>query len=157
MLAAVILQTSILSRIHLLGGTADLVLLIVIAWAIQEEVDTTWQWAVMGGLIIGLVSKLPFYFYIPFFILITAFATWLRKRFWQIPIISMLLTSVLGTLLLQTGTMLMLQLTGTSIRISEAFGYVILPSILLNLLLALPVYALTADLARSVYKTARIE
>lgn len=140
-----------------MGGTADLVLLVVIAWSIQEEVDTTWQWAVMGGLLLGLVSKLPFYFYIPVFVMVTGFATWLRKHFWQIPIISMLITSVLGTLLLQGATMLVLQLTGTPIKISESFGYVILPSVLLNLLLAIPMYAIIADLARSVYKSTRIE
>lgn len=141
----------------MLGGSVDLVLLVVVAWSIQEEVDTAWQWALMGGLLVGLVSKLPFYFYIPLFLMVAAFATWLRRRFWQIPIISMFLSSVFGTLLIQAATMLMLQLTGTSIRLSESFGYVILPSILMNLLLAIPIYALIADLARSVYKTARIE
>ncbi|MEL7643522.1 MAG: hypothetical protein AAGU25_05395 [bacterium] len=157
LLAALILQTTVLSRITLLGGNADLVLLIVIAWSIQEEVDTTWQWAVIGGLLVGLVSKLPFYFYIPLFVITAGFAFWLRRRFWQVPVISMFLTTVIGTALIQTATMLVLQFTETPFSFSEAFGFVILPSLLLNLLLAIPVYAIITDLARSVYRTARIE
>lgn len=141
----------------MLGGTADAVLLVVIAWSVQEEVDTNWQWAVIGGLLVGLVSKLPLYFYIPFFVLAAGFAYWLRRRFWQVPVISMFLTTVIGTALLQIATMLVLQFTGTPISFRDAFGFVILPSLLLNLLLAIPVYALITDLARSIYRNARIE
>ena len=152
-----ILQTTILSRITLLGGTADVVMLVVIAWSVQEEVDTNWEWAIIGGLVVGLVSKLPFYFYIPLFVTIAGFSYWLRRRFWQVPVISMFLTTVIGTALVQTATMLVLQFTGTPISFSEAFGFVILPSLLLNLLLAIPVYAIITDMARSVYRTVRIE
>jgi len=46
---AVILQSAIVSRISLLSGYADLVLVIVIGWALQEGVTTAWHWAVLAG------------------------------------------------------------------------------------------------------------
>ena len=49
-----IFQTSVVSRLPLLHGTADLVLLVVIAWSLQERVRTAWQWALMAGLVVVL-------------------------------------------------------------------------------------------------------
>ncbi len=46
----VILQTSIASRIMLLSGNADLVLLVVVAWGLQERAQGAWIWAVGASL-----------------------------------------------------------------------------------------------------------
>jgi hypothetical protein len=40
----------IASRIPLLHGSADLILLALVAWALQKRVNTAWQWALIGGL-----------------------------------------------------------------------------------------------------------
>ncbi|MCI0553663.1 MAG: hypothetical protein L0287_22170, partial [Anaerolineae bacterium] len=56
---AVILQTAIVSRVYLLSGIADLPLVMLAAWALQEEVETAWHWAVATGLLVGFVSALP--------------------------------------------------------------------------------------------------
>ncbi len=101
----------------------------------------------------GLLSKLQFYFYIPAYLIVVTLARWLRSRFWQAPIISMFVTTVMGTFFIQMGMLVVLQLSGTALRISEAFGYVILPSVLLNLILAIPVHALITDLAQTVYRS----
>lgn len=147
------MQSTIFSRLALLGGVADIVMLVMIAWALQEDVDTPWQWTIVAGLLMGLLSKLQFYFYLPTYIIIMWLARWLRNRFWQVPIISMFVTTVVGTLFIQMGMLVVIQLSGTPLRISEAFGYIILPSVLLNLILAIPVHALIADLAQTVYRS----
>ena len=46
---AIMLQTAIVSRINLLAGGADLMLLILAAWALQERVATAWHWAALAG------------------------------------------------------------------------------------------------------------
>ena len=56
---AVILQSAIVSRIALLSGYADLVLVIVVAWAIQEQVTTAWHWAILAGVMEAVVTGLP--------------------------------------------------------------------------------------------------
>jgi hypothetical protein len=136
-----------------MGGVADIMLLLLIAWALQEEVDDAWQWTLLGGLLIGFISKLPFYFYIPVYFVIIGFARFLRSRFWQAPAIGMFITTVFGTLVIQMATLVVLQLSGMSIKLSESFGYIVIPSVLLNLLLSIPMQAIVSDLAQFVYRS----
>ena len=43
-LLTVILQSAVISRVYLLSGIADLPMVMLAAWALQEEVDSAWQW-----------------------------------------------------------------------------------------------------------------
>ena len=54
------LQTAVFSRVPLLQGTTDLVLLAVVAWALQRKVQTAWQWAIVAGVMVSFVSAMPF-------------------------------------------------------------------------------------------------
>ena len=58
---SVVLQSSIVSRVPLLSGTADLPLVILAAWALQDGVETSWHWALAAGLLVGFVSAIPFF------------------------------------------------------------------------------------------------
>ena len=53
-----ILQTVILSRITLLHGSADLIMLAVISWALQKRVKTAWFWAIIEQLAIEMDPEL---------------------------------------------------------------------------------------------------
>ena len=56
---AVILQSAVVSRITLLSGYADLTLVMLAAWALQEDVKSAWHWAVATGILVGFVSRIP--------------------------------------------------------------------------------------------------
>ena len=56
---AVILQSAVVSRASLLGGFADLPMVVVIAWALQDNVNTGWHWAIVAGVMTAFVSGLP--------------------------------------------------------------------------------------------------
>jgi hypothetical protein len=58
------LQISIASRIMLLSGNVDLLLLVVAAWGLQERVRAAWIWGLVASLLAGLVSGLPWYIYL---------------------------------------------------------------------------------------------
>jgi rod shape-determining protein MreD len=146
-----ILQSSIVSRIPLLFGTADLPLLAIIAWALQKRVRTAWQWSLIGGLMFSLASALPFGIPILGYSLSTGLALLLRRRVWQVPILAMFVTTFLCTLITQGIALIALRLVGDPIPIGESFNLIILPSVLINLLLAVPVYALISDLAKWLY------
>ena len=45
------LQISIASRIMLLSGNVDLLLLVVAAWGLQERVKAAWIWGLLAGLL----------------------------------------------------------------------------------------------------------
>jgi len=50
----VIMQSAILSQVRLLNGTVDLVLLVLVAWSVQERVKTAWHWRIAGaGRLVG--------------------------------------------------------------------------------------------------------
>ncbi len=146
-----IFQSAVVSRITLLHGSADLLLLAVVAWALQKRVDTAWHWSVIAGLMISFVSALPFGVALIGYPLAVGLALLLRQRVWQVPILAMFLATFFGTLATQAMALATLRLSGDPLPILQAFNLIILPSILLNLLLAVPAYALLGDLAGWLY------
>jgi rod shape-determining protein MreD len=146
-----ILQSAVISRIALLHGTADLLLLVVIAWALQKRVETAWHWSIIAGLMFSFVSALPIGVAMLGYLLVTGMTLLLRQRVWQVPILAMLVATFLGTLVTQGLALGALRLTGDPLPILQAFNLITLPSILLNLILAIPAYALLGDLAGWLY------
>jgi rod shape-determining protein MreD len=149
--ALAMLQSAILSRIPLLHGTADLVMLAIIAWSLHDRVQSAWIWAVVGGLIMSLVSGIPFGIYLGGYLLITLAAMLLKRTVWKIPILAMLLMVFIGTLLTQGLSFIALILTGTPLPLLDTVNLIILPSLLLNLLLSIPAYILVGDYANWIH------
>ncbi len=146
-----LLQSGILSRIPLLHGTPDLLLLFILAWAMQRRVQTAWQWSVIGAAIFSLVSALPLGTPVLAYGLATAIALLLRQQMWHMPILAMLVAVLLGTLISHLVSILALRLTGDPISILQALNLITLPSAFLNLVLAFPAYAMMGDLAGWLY------
>jgi len=146
-----ILQSAVLSRIPLLGGTTDLVLLAVIGWALQKRVQTAWHWGIIGGLLVSYVSALPFGIYLLGYLMAVAMALAFRGRVWQVPILAMLITTFFGTMIVHLITLLVLRLLGDPLPLLQTLNLITLPSVLLNLLLAVPFYTLLGDLANWLY------
>ena len=148
---AVMLQTSIIGRITLLNGSADLVLLVLAAWGLQERVRGAWLWGVLAGLLVGFISGVPWYIYLIAYLLVIGLARLLAHRVWQAPLLAMFTVTLIGTLILLMLTYLERTLLVVSMTFDLAFVQVILPGILLNLLLAIPVHAMIRGLANRVY------
>lgn len=156
-LLAVILQSAMISRIYLLSGFADLPLVILAAWALQEDVDSAWHWAAAMGMLVGFVSSIPIYVPVIAYVLVVAVAQVLQRRVWQAPLLAMFSVTFLGTIVINILSYVALSLTGVSMPVEDVLGLVILPGVLLNMLLAIPVFAVMRDLARWVYPTPEVE
>lgn len=146
-----ILQSAVITRIPLLHGAADLSLLAVVAWSLQKRVRTGLHWGVAAGLGLSIVSALPFGVALAAYPLAALLAGLLRRRVWQAPLLAMFVCTFLATLLVNFISLGALRLMGSSLPLLETFNQVILPSVLLNLLLAIPFYAMFADLANWLY------
>ena len=146
-----IFQSAVASRLPLLQGTADLLLIVVIAWALQERVRTAWQWALVAGLIIGYISAINILIPVISYLFVAGLAVLLRQRIWQVPILAMLAVTFVGSLLVNVLTALFLSITGTPLPLLDTLNLIILPSVILNLLLAIPIYALVKDLSEWLY------
>ena len=147
----VMLQIAVVSTLPLLHGTADLVLLVLLAWALQERVSSAIEWGAIGGLLIGVISAVPFWIPLLGYLSAVGLARLLRRRVWQTPLLAMFITTVAGTLMVHLFTWVILRIQGTPLPPWDSLNQVVLPAALLNLLLALPVYALVTDLAQSIY------
>jgi cell shape-determining protein MreD len=148
---AIIFQTSIASRIMLLSGNADLVLLVVAAWGLQERVRGAWIWGVLAGLLVGMVSGVPGYIYLIGYLTVVGVARLLVHRIWQAPLLAMFAVTLIGTLELLMLTFIQLKIVGVPLTFSKVFPQIVLPTVLLNLLLSIPVHSLFRDLARWLY------
>ena len=154
---AVILQTSIVSRIYLLSGIADLPLVMLAAWALQEEVETAWHWAIAAGLLVGFVSALPLLAPVIGYFAVVGLAQIFKGRVWQAPLLAMFSVTFLGSVVASVLSFAVLGLYGVTLPVGDVLGVLTLPSVLLNMLLAIPVYAIMRDLARWVYPSPEVE
>jgi hypothetical protein len=155
-LFSVILQSAIISRVPLLSGFADLPLVMLAAWALQDGVDTAWHWAIATGLLVGFVSGIPWFVPVISYLFVVLLAQIFQQRVWQAPLLAMFLVSFLGTVMLNILSLGVLRLLGIPLPIADTLGLLTLPSVLLNLLLAIPVYAIMRDLARWVYPSPEV-
>jgi len=146
-----ILQSAIFSRVVLLKGTADLVLLALVAWALQKRTKTAWHWCIIGGLLVSYVSAVPLVAPLLGYIIAVGVALLLKQRVWQVPLLAMFVTTFFGTIIVQLIELAALRLSGVAIPFFQSINLVTLPSVMLNLLLALPFYALIGDLSNWLY------
>lgn len=145
------LQTVVVSSLPLVNGYADLMLLVLVAWGLQGRAQSAWIWAVVAGILVGLVSSVPTGIPLVGYVIVTAIARLFRRQVWQTPILSMFLVTFLGSLITQGLAMIALILKGTPLPLYASINLVILPGTLLNLMLVLPVYAIVSDLSQLVY------
>lgn len=146
-----VIQIGILSNLPLLQGYPDLILLAILSWSLRPEVRTAWQWGVIGGLLMTLVSAMPVGVYLLAYLLVVAIARLTRRVVWRLPFLTMLVMTILGTFLTEGLSLIVLQLMGRDLSIRFVFGTIFIPSVLYNLILAIPTYALISELAKWVY------
>lgn len=148
---AVILQTTILSQIKMLQGTADLVFLVVLSWAIRPGTKWKWAWAVAGGVLMGVLSEIPMAIYLIGYLIMVVLTNFIQSRLWQARTITLLVMVIIGTLIIQGMSLFYLILMGSPITISNGFYQVILPSILLNFVFLIPAYGIIRETASILY------
>ena len=150
MAVGVMLQTAVFSRTPLLFGTVDVVLLLLIAWALQPSLKEweVWFWAVFGAVFIGFISVVPDAPYIITYLVIVFVIRWVQRKIWKASVLVLFLGTALATLFQQSIVLGVLRIfNGVPLDLAENFTLVIIPSLVLNLLFAFPVYLLMKDLA----------
>jgi rod shape-determining protein MreD len=140
-----IIQSAVISRLPLNRGTADLVLVVLVAIALQKTVTVSWQWSLVGGLFVDFFSGLPFGIFTISYLIATGLALILRDRIWRFSFLMQLLVVLAGTILSHGITYLSLLFQGASLPFVTTLQAVTMPSIILNFMLSLPIFILTRD------------
>jgi rod shape-determining protein MreD len=148
---AVILQSSVVGQVRLLSGYADLPLVLLAAWSLQDRVDSAWHWGAITCLFAGFISKMPFPIIIIGYLGVLFMARVLQQRVWQAPLLAMFSVVFIGTLFIHTLSFTVLRFLGTPFSFSEVASLITLPSLLLNMLLSIPVNAFMRDVSQWVY------
>jgi cell shape-determining protein MreD len=148
---ALILQTAILSHITLLQASADLVLVVVASWIMNERVKMVWPWPLIAGILVGFVSEIPMWGYVLGYLGMAFIGLALKRRVWRAPLLALFTMVFVGTLILQGVTYVLLRVSGTVIDPLQAFNLVLLPGLLLNLVIAVPVQGLINEVAALFY------
>src|SRR5436190_21414837 len=118
---AVILQSSIVSRVTLLSGIADLPMVMLAAWAMQDDVDTAWHWAVATGILVGFISGLSWLVPVLGYLVVVALAQVLQRRVWQAPLLAMFSVTFLGTISLSVFSLVALRFSGIPLGVADVF------------------------------------
>ena len=148
---AVILQSAIVSQFSLLAGYADLVLVLLAAWTLQDGVTTAFHWAFLASIMVSFSSHLPWFIYMAGYFSVVLFALLLQRRVWQAPLLAMFSVAFLGTLVMHLLSYGYLRIVGDPLPFRDTMGLITLPSLLLNLLLSIPLYGFMRDVARWVF------
>ena len=129
-------------------GTADLMLVVIVAITLQKSVKTAWQWSIVGGLLIDFFSGLPFGLFTTSYLITSGIAFLLRERVWQYSFLMQLLVVLSGTIIIHGLSMLVLFFQGSSLHLTTVLQAVTLPSIILNFMLSLPVFIIIQDIVQ---------
>lgn len=146
--SASILQGSLVTRIKILQGHADLMLVVLVAIILQEDLKPDWRWGILAGLILSLSSALPLWVLLASYSASASITYFLRLRVLQIPMLSLFTSVLIGTILIDGSTMLYLWLMANPLNFVEALNFVILPRIVINMLIALPILAIIGELSK---------
>ena len=100
---------------------------------------------------VSFVSHLPWFIFLAGYFSVVFLALLLQRRVWQVPLLAMFSVTFVGTLLMHLLSYAYLSVSGDPLPFGDAMGLVTLPSLLLNMLIAVPLFSMMRDLARWVF------
>jgi len=157
MLIVASLHGTLIPQIRIAEGGPDLIFLLVIAWAMNAELEEGVIWAFVGGITQDLQSAAPLGVSTLGMLIIVFGISGLAQRIYGIGglIFSLIALAIFGTLFHQIILMILLWLTGYSIAWGADITNVVVPTIFYNLILILPIYWLVRRIQRRVIRPQR--
>jgi len=146
-LVMLMLQLSVFSQWKILAGSADLLLLFTIAWCLHDRSKYLWLLVLIMAGITNFVSAMPVFIPVLVYLGVYFLTRQVHLRIWQTPLLGMFIVTFAATLAQTALSIAALFIQNAEISFTDAMIKVALPSLLLNMLLAIPVHALVRELA----------
>jgi len=146
-----IVQSTFLGTFRFLDGRPDLLLLAVVGWGLAGGKTETLIWGLWAGFLIDLLSGLPFGTSAIVLVFIGYLVTVFEGRVWEANLLMPLGITLIASLAFHTWNVMVVILMGRPLELSFALSRVILPSIFLNLILALPAVQLLTNIRGRLY------
>lgn len=141
----VIIQSTIVSRLNLSYGSADIVMLVLIALGLQTGTKRTILWFAFGGLLLSIISAVPLMYPLIPYLMIGLILEYIRRRVWKIPLLMMIIISFVGTLIYTSISYLIINFSQVPLPLNTSIVSVFLPSAALNVALGIPIYLIVSD------------
>jgi rod shape-determining protein MreD len=151
LIVSTILQNTIINHVNLLVGAADLVLLVLVSWALQANDRNLIKYGVIAGLLIGVSSAVPIWASVLGYSAVAGLIMLFNVRIWQAPYWMLLTSTFMGTIIVNGSEIVVLWILGYPYDLVEMVELVIIPSIVLNILFVLPVYFFVSEITKIVY------
>jgi rod shape-determining protein MreD len=140
LIAIVILQTTVMPHLSVLGVKPDLMLLMVISWSLLRGAEEGIIWALVGGIGLDLVSGAPFGTSTVALGVLSLVAGLGELSVFRTHIALPLIATLVATLAYDLFFLLLLYVRGCSMAWADSLIKVVLPSTLFNVLLSPFVY-----------------
>lgn len=146
-----ILQSTVFSQVRLMGGQADLVLLAVVAWTLGGRWREAMILGVVGGACLDLLSAIPLGISSLALVAIAYGVSLTEGRLWGAHLLTPLGVVLASSLVFSALTLGGSLLAGAAFDASTIAARVVLPSLFLNLVLAIPATQLATLVQRSLF------
>lgn len=144
-------QLSLSGKFMILNGFSDLLFVWMIAWIVQTKINHSWLWLIMAISVMSYVSAIPWYATAISYLILVGIASFIKGRLWQSPLLSFLLVLIIGSFIYYFAGLISLKINGSMIQFNESLNRIILPSIVMNLVFALPIYLISRDMILWLY------
>lgn len=105
-----------------------------------------WAWTLWWAGTLGWISGLPFWVPLVGYALLAVVWIWLHQRLWERLYPLLFALTLVGTITLRLWEYLVLSVLGYELPWAQTLGWVLLPEVFWNLVLVLPVYALSSSI-----------
>jgi hypothetical protein len=146
-----IIQMAIGRNLELIGGSADLLLIWLVCWGLHKQGKNAWYGAIFAALLLSFASAVPWYASFLSLLLAVGLSRYFSKRFWHNPLIALFIVTFASALIGNLINYAALKFSGFNLVWETSLTHVIIPSIFLDLILVLPIYAIVHDMSRWVY------
>jgi len=120
-------------------------MLAVLSWSLLTKDKSAWAWGIIASLFVGFYSEIPFMVYAISYLALVAIATYIKQQIWKKSYLSMLILTIIGTLFSHLIAFLFLILINAPYSLIDVINYITMPSLLLNILLAIPFFVIIQD------------
>lgn len=143
-----VLQASLVNHLQLLDGRPDLILLAITGWALNGHGRQAMLFGFVGGFALDLFSEVPLGVSSAALVLVAALVSYSEGRFWGVHPLMQLAAVLVASGIFYAAQLASLGIVGHPIDLALLLNRTVVPSVFLNLVLALPAAQAAEALSR---------
>lgn len=142
LLLAALLDATVMTQLRLWQGAPDLVFLVVVSWSLLSNPRDALLWAIIGGVLQDLLSLVPLGTSALGLVVVAFAANTLFSQLSRRNLVIPPLVAGVGTVIYHAAMLGAMWIANLHVPLGRGLLYVTLPTIVYNVLLAVPVFRL---------------